>query len=93
MPNTDPINDHASVTQFIEARGRSESRACVCPIGAVTIGSRRAAHRDRRLVRFRLCRDHRRRQTDRDGAPDAAARSSASMFGKLVIDHCEDPSL
>src|SRR6186713_916718 len=40
MPNTDPINDHASVTQFIVTRAAAAAPARVYPIGAVSIGSK-----------------------------------------------------
>src|SRR4249919_1980830 len=40
MPNTDPINDHASVTQFIVKKAAEARLARVYPIGAVSIGSR-----------------------------------------------------
>ena len=40
MPNTDPINDSASVTEFIVKRASVTGLARVYPIGAVSIGSR-----------------------------------------------------
>ena len=40
MPNTDPVNDQASVTQFILQRAVEAGLARVYPIGAVSIGSR-----------------------------------------------------
>ncbi len=40
MPNTDPINDHASVTEFIVKRAAEPALARVYPIGAVSIGSK-----------------------------------------------------
>src|SRR5437763_273829 len=39
MPNTDPINDSASVTEFIIKRARDANLARVYPIGAVSMGS------------------------------------------------------
>jgi dihydroorotase len=40
MPNTDPINDTASVTEFILKRAAETGLARVYPIGAVSIGSK-----------------------------------------------------
>ncbi len=38
MPNTNPINDNASVTEFILYKARTEGVVNVLPIGAITIG-------------------------------------------------------
>src|SRR5689334_14661501 len=40
MPNTDPINDQASITEFMIARAKEAGLARVYPIGAVTRGSK-----------------------------------------------------
>jgi len=40
MPNTDPVNDDQSVTEFITAQARRRSPVRVYPIGAVTKGLR-----------------------------------------------------
>src|SRR6187549_3503856 len=40
MPNTDPINDQASITEFIMARAKEANLARVYPIGAVSKGSK-----------------------------------------------------
>ena len=40
MPNTDPINDQASITEFIIARAKEAKLARVYPIGAVSKGSK-----------------------------------------------------
>src|ERR1700704_1526483 len=39
MPNTDPVNDHAGITEFILKKAAEAGRARVYPIGAVSIGS------------------------------------------------------
>ena len=39
MPNTDPVNDHAGITQFILKKAAEARLARVYPIGAVSIGS------------------------------------------------------
>lgn len=38
MPNTNPINDNASVTEFILYKARTEGLVNVLPVGAITIG-------------------------------------------------------
>ena len=40
MPNTDPVNDNAAVTEFIVKRAAEANLARVYPIGAVSIGSK-----------------------------------------------------
>src|SRR5207247_308993 len=40
MPNTDPVNDQASITEFMIARAKDAGLARVYPIGAVTRGSK-----------------------------------------------------
>ena len=73
MPNTDPVNDQASVTQFMLKRAAEAGLARVYPIGAVTLGSKgEAAGRDRRPQGGRLRRDLGRRQAGADRAADAA---------------------
>jgi dihydroorotase len=94
MPNTDPINDHASVTEFIVKRAAEAGLARVYPIGAVSIGSK-----GEQLTEIGdLCRAGCVAITD-DGRPVQTALlmrralEYASMFNIPVIDHCEDPSL
>jgi dihydroorotase len=94
MPNTDPINDSASVTEFIVKRAADAGLARVYPIGAVSIGSK-----GQQLTEIGdLCKAGCVAITD-DGRPVKTALlmrralEYASMFGIPVIDHCEDPSL
>jgi dihydroorotase len=94
MPNTDPINDSASVTEFIVKRAAEAGLARVHPIGAVSIGSK-----GEQLTEIGdLCKAGCVAITD-DGRPVKTALlmrralEYASMFGIPVIDHCEDPSL
>ena len=94
MPNTDPINDHAPVTEFILKRAAEAARARVYPIGAVSIGSKGEQLTEIGDLRAAGCVAI----TD-DGRPVATALlmrralEYAAMFGMPVIDHCEDPSL
>ena len=94
MPNTDPINDNAAVTEFIVKRAAGVGLARVYPIGAVSIGSK-----GEQLTEIGdLCKAGCVAITD-DGRPIISALlmrralEYASMFNMPVIDHCEDPSL
>jgi dihydroorotase len=94
MPNTEPVNDHAGITQFILKRAAEAGLARVYPIGAVSIGSRGeqlaelGEQKNAGCIAF----------TD-DGRPVATALlmrralEYAGMLGVPIIDHCEDPSL
>jgi dihydroorotase len=94
MPNTDPINDHSSVTEFILKRAAEAGLARVYPIGAVSIGSRGDQLTEIGDLRRSGC-----VAISDDGRPVATALlmrralEYASMFGMPVIEHCEDPSL
>ena len=94
MPNTDPINDHAPVTEFILKRATEAARARVYPIGAVSVGSKGEQLTEIADLRAAGCVAI----TD-DGRPVATALlmrralEYAAMVGIPVIDHCEDPSL
>lgn len=94
MPNTTPVNDSASVTEFILKRAAEANLARVYPIGAVSMGSKGTQLTEiGDLVKAGCV-----AITD-DGRPVETALlmrralEYASMFGIPVIDHCEDPSL
>lgn len=94
MPNTDPVNDQASVTEFIVRRAAEAGLARVYPIGAVSRGSRGEQLAEIGDLRLAGC-----VAVSDDGHPVATALlmrralEYASMFDMPVIDHCEDPSL
>jgi dihydroorotase len=94
MPNTDPVNDSASVTQFILKRAAEAGLARVYPIGAVSIGSKGDQLTEIGDLRAAGCVAI----TD-DGRPVSTALlvrralEYASMFDMPLIEHCEDPSL
>jgi dihydroorotase len=94
MPNTDPVNDQASVTEFIVARAAQAGLARVYPIGAVTRGSKGEQLAELGELRNAGC-----VAVSDDGRPVATALlmrralEYAGLFGMPVIDHCEDPSL
>ncbi len=94
MPNTDPVNDSASVTQFILKRAADAGFARVYPIGAVSLGSMGDQMTEMGDLRAAGCVAF----TD-DGKPVATALlmrralEYAGMFDVPIIEHCEDPSL
>ena len=94
MPNTDPVNDHSAVTEFIVKRAAEAKLARVYPIGAVSMGSNGQQLTEIGDLRKAGC-----VAISDDGRPVATAllmrraMEYASMFGMPVIDHCEDPSL
>lgn len=94
MPNTDPVNDHAGITQFILKKAAEAGLARVYPIGAVSIGSKGEQLAELGEQKTAGCVAF----TD-DGRPVATALlmrralEYAGMLGVPVIDHCEDPSL
>jgi dihydroorotase len=94
MPNTDPVNDHAGITQFILKKAAESNLARVYPIGAVSIGSRgeRLAELGEQKAAGCIA-------FSDDGRPVATALlmrralEYAGMLGVPIVDHCEDPSL
>jgi dihydroorotase len=94
MPNTDPVNDQAAVTELILARARATGLARVYPIGAVSVGSRGEALTEIGDLKAAGC-----VALSDDGRPIATALllrralEYATMFGLPIIDHCEDASL
>ena len=94
MPNTDPVNDHAGITQFILKKASEAALARVYPIGAVSIGSRGEQMAELGEQKAAGC-----VAFSDDGHPVRTALlmrrvlEYAGMLGAPVIDHCEDPSL
>jgi len=94
MPNTDPVNDHAGITQFILKKAAEAQLARVYPIGAVSIGSKGEQLAELGEQKAAGCIAF----TD-DGRPVATAllmRRALEYAGMLrvpIINHCEDPSL
>jgi dihydroorotase len=94
MPNTDPVNDHAGITQFILKKAAESNLAHVYPIGAVSIGSRGEQLAELGEQKAAGC-----IAFSDDGRPVATALlmrralEYANMLGVPIVDHCEDPSL
>ncbi len=93
MPNTDPINDHRSVTELILERAKAGA-VHVYPIGAVSAGQRGEA-----LAEIGELVDAGCVAISDDGYPVATAQlmrkalEYSQMFDIPVIDHCEEVSM
>jgi len=94
MPNTDPVNDHAGITQFIVKKAAEANLARVYPIGAVSIGSNGDQLAELGEQKAAGC-----VAFSDDGRPVATALlmrralEYAGMLGLPIVEHCEDPSL
>ena len=94
MPNTEPINDHAGITQFILKKAAEAGLARVYPIGAVSLGSTGEQLAELGEQQAAGC-----IAFSDDGRPVATALlmrralEYARMLGAPIIDHCEDPTL
>jgi dihydroorotase len=94
MPNTDPVNDRVSITQFILQRARSHSRVRVFPVAAVSLSSAGEV-----LTDFEELMAAGAVGFSDDGKPvktDSLMRMAlegAKRLGTFVSDHCEDLSL
>lgn len=94
MPNTDPVNDHAGITQFILKKAAEAGLARVYPIGAVSLGSKGEQMSELGEQKAAGCVGF-----SDDGHPVRTALlmrralEYAGMLGVPVINHCEDPSL
>jgi dihydroorotase len=94
MPNTQPVNDNASVTRSIVERAARSASVRVWPIGAASVGSKGEA-----LAEIAAMKAAGIVAVSDDGKPILTARlmrqvmEYSDSLGLPVIDHCEDPSL
>jgi dihydroorotase len=94
MPNTNPVNDTASVTRFILKQAAEAGLARVYPIGAVSKASEGKELAEMADMRAAGC-----VAFSDDGRPVATALlmrralEYAGMLGLPIIDHCEDKTL
>jgi len=93
MPNTNPVNDNRSVTEFILAQARNAS-AQVFPVGAITKGSKGEELAEMGELHAAGC-----VAISDDGKPvmNASmmrrAMEYSKIFDMLIISHCEDSIL
>lgn len=91
MPNTQPVNDNESVTDFILTKAKEAATARVFPIGAITKKSEGAELADIGELIGAGC-----IAISDDGRPVMnslvmrRAMEYAKAFGVPVVDHCED---
>jgi dihydroorotase len=94
MPNTNPVNDRAAVTEFILSRAREANLCRIYPIAAITLGQQGET-----LTDFDELRGAGARGVSDDGRPVEKrelmrqAMERARSMGLAVISHCEDLSL
>ncbi len=93
MPNTNPVNDNRSVTEFILGQAKDGS-ARVFPIGAITKGSKGEELAEMGELHAAGC-----PAVSDDGKPVVSAAimrramEYSKIFDLLIISHCEDSSL
>jgi dihydroorotase len=91
MPNTNPVNDNQSVTEFILSKAALANKARVFPIGAITKGSE-----GKELAEIGELAEAGCVALSDDGRPVMnslvmrRAMEYAQAFGMPVVDHCED---
>ena len=94
MPNTNPVNDSRSVTEFIMAQAQKAGFCKVLPIGAITKGSMGLELAEMGEMAEAGCVGF-----SDDGKPVANAEMMrhaleyAKTFDRTIISHCEDPTL
>ena len=94
MPNTNPINDTTSVTEFIVKKAADEGACTVYPIGAITKGQKSEELAELEMMQRAGC-----VAFSDDGMPvtDSLIMRRALEYSKIfnvpVISHCEDPKL
>ena len=94
MPNTNPVNDTRSVTEFILSQAASKALARVFPIGAITKGSKGEELAEMGELHEAGCKG-----ISDDGKPVMRAAvmrramEYSAIFDIAVISHCEDASL
>lgn len=94
MPNTNPVNDSATVTNYIVERARQHAVVNVYPIGAITKGSA-----GEELASIGSMKKAGAVAISDDGRPVMNSRvmrramETARSFDMPVIDHCEDLNL
>jgi dihydroorotase len=94
MPNTVPVNDSRSVTEFILSRAREVGCVAVHPIGCVTRGQDGT-----NLAEMGDMAEAGARGFSDDGKPIRSsgvmrkALEYSQIFDLPIIDHCEDPDL
>lgn len=94
MPNTDPVNDNPSVTQYIVEKARHASLVRVLPVGAITRGLKGVDLSEMGLMKdagiVAVSDDGR---SVEDSSVMRRGMEYAATFGLPVITHCQDTRL
>jgi dihydroorotase len=94
MPNTEPVNDNQSVTDYILKKAKTADTVRVYPVGAISRGLS-----GNRLAEYSEMRDAGVKAVSDDGNPVMNAQlmrralEYAKGFDLVVISHCEDLNL
>jgi dihydroorotase len=94
MPNTFPVNDNASVTEFIKRKASQEGYCAVLPIGAITKGQKGEELAEIGTMKNEGC-----IAFSDDGQPVMSslimrrALEYSKAFNVPIISHCEDLTL
>jgi dihydroorotase len=94
MPNTNPVIDNAALVEYIKSRASKINGVNILPIGAVSKGLQ-----GKEITEMGYMAEAGAVAFSDDGSPvaDSAlmrrALQYAAYFDKVIIDHCEDPSL
>jgi dihydroorotase len=94
MPNTDPVNDNETVTEFILRKNHAEGACFVYPVGAISKGQRGEELAEMGMMRKAGC-----VAFSDDGRPVMnsllmrRALEYSKVFDVPVISHCEDLTL
>lgn len=94
MPNTQPVNDNASITRFIVDRAKAHGHVRVWPIGAASMGSKGEA-----IAEIAAMRDAGIVAVSDDGKPISSAKLARQIMDYCrtldlpVFEHAEDVSL
>ncbi len=91
MPNTDPVNDNSSITQFILKKAAMEGSCNIYPVGCITKGQK-----GRELAEMTMMYEAGCVAFSDDGRPVAdslmmrRALEYSRVFDAPIISHCED---
>lgn len=94
MPNTNPPLDNSALIEYVKSRAAQVGKAKVFPIGCVTKGQE-----GKEITEMGDMAQAGAVAFSDDGKPVASsslmrkAMVYAAMFDKVIIDHCEDPTL
>ncbi|MBI5194865.1 MAG: dihydroorotase [Nitrospirae bacterium] len=94
MPNTNPVNDNKTVTEFILRKNYAEGACFVYPIGAITKGQKGEELAEMGMMKEAGC-----IAFSDDGRPVTnslimrRALEYSKIFNVLIISHCEDLKL